>query len=161
MSRLQQIQPVPLGLAQRLLMAEDHLLAVIVYLADGDKAAPLLDHFRSGHLEALRVGKDRRRLLLRQHSLLLPGVQIARRAGVDALSALGVKKLRQTQNNADKIVWAALVVGLLHRRRDLVVGLRDHVLQADGRGVVTPGAKGVNVSHEEGLSPADAVEFAL
>ena len=76
-----------------------------------------------------------------------------RRAGIDALAALGVEELRQAENDAHQIVGAALVVGLLHGGGDLVVGLGDHVIQADGGGIVAPGAKGINAGHAEGLAP--------
>jgi hypothetical protein len=36
---LEQVEPVALGLGERLLVAEDHLLGVVVQLAQGDKAA--------------------------------------------------------------------------------------------------------------------------
>ena len=44
--------------------------------------------------------------------------EVARRAGIDVLAALGVKEFRQAEDDADQIVGAALVVGLLHGRRD-------------------------------------------
>ena len=40
---LEQVEPVALGLAERLLVAEDDLFGVVVQLAEGDEAAPLLD----------------------------------------------------------------------------------------------------------------------
>ena len=150
---LEQVEPVALGLAERLLVAEDHLLGVLVQLAEGDEAAPLLDDLGAGNLEALRVGEDAGVFFLRQHALLAPGAEVARRAGIDALAALGVEQFRQAQDDAHQVVGAALVVGLLHGRRDLVVGLGDHVLQTDGGGIVAPGAKGINAGHAEGLAP--------
>jgi hypothetical protein len=70
---LEQVEPVALGLGERLLVAEDDLLGVVVQLAEGDKAAPLLDDFGSGNLEALRVGEDAGVFLLDQNALLAPG----------------------------------------------------------------------------------------
>jgi hypothetical protein len=116
------------------------------------KAAPLLHDFGSGNLEALRVGEDAGGLFLGQNALLAPGAEVARRAGIDVLAALGVEELRQAQNDAHQVVGAALVVGLLHGRRDLVVGLGDHVIQPDGGGIVAPGAKWINAGHAEGLA---------
>ena len=150
---LQQVEPVAFGLGKRLLVAEDHLLGVVVQLAQGDKSAPFLHHLGSGHLEALRVGKDARLFFLGQHALLAPGAKIARRARIDVFAPFGVKQFRQSQDDADQVEGAALVIGLLHGRGDLVVGLRDNVFQADRGGIVAPGAKRINASHEEGLAP--------
>ena len=43
---LEQVEAVAFGLGERLLVAEDDLLGVLVELAEGDKAAPLLDLHR-------------------------------------------------------------------------------------------------------------------
>ncbi len=64
MGGLEQVEPVALGLGERLFVAEDHLLGVLVQFTDGDEAAPLLHNFGSGNLEALRVSEDRRGFLL-------------------------------------------------------------------------------------------------
>src|ERR1039458_1307130 len=49
---LEQLQSVTLGLAERLLVAEDDLFGVLMQLAEGDKTAPFLDDFGSGNLES-------------------------------------------------------------------------------------------------------------
>ena len=54
---------------------------------------------------------------------------------------------------ADQVIGAALVVGLLHGRRNFVVGLGDHVAQPDRGGVIAPGAKWIDAGHAEGLAP--------
>ncbi len=131
-------------------MAKDDLLSVFMKLAEGDKAAPFLDpHWNRrphrnrtrGYAEALRIGKDAGSFLLNQDALLLPGAKVAGGAGINAFAALGIEEFKQTENDADQIERAALVISLLHGRRDFVVGLSDHIIQLDGGGVVTPCAK--------------------
>ena len=159
---LEQVEAVALGLGERLFVAEDDLLGVVVQLAEGDKAAPLLQVSASRNLELLRVGEDAGILLLDQNALLTPGAEIARGSGVDAFAPLGVKEFRQAQNDADQIVRAALVVGLLHGGRDFVVGLGDHVTQLYD-------AKGCSARREmdkcwpcgRSCSPIETAEFAL
>ena len=150
---LEQVQAVALGLGERLLVAEDDLLGVFVDLAEGDKAAALFYDVGAGNLEALRIGEDAGVLFLGQNALFAPGLEVAGGARIYAFAALGVEQFRQSEDDADQVVGAALVVGLLHGRRDLVVGLGDNVFKADGGGVVPPGAKGIDASHEEGLAP--------
>jgi hypothetical protein len=118
---------------------------------------PLLHYFGSGNLEALRISEDAGGLLLGQNALLAPGAEVARRPRIDVLAALGVKEFRQAQDDAHQVEGAALVVGLLHGRRDLVVGLGDHVFQPDGRGIVAPGAKWIDAGHAEGLALRSSV----
>ncbi len=149
---LQQVEPVALGLGERLLVAEDHLVGVIVQLAQRDKAAPLLHDFSSRNLEPLRIGEDRRRFLLHQDALLPPRLEVARRAGINAFPFCCVKQFRHAQDDPHQVVRAALIIGLLHGRSDLVVGLGDHVLQTNGGWIVAPGAKRIDMSHAEGLA---------
>ena len=142
--RLQQVQPIALRLRERVLMPEHYLFGVIVQLAQRNKSAPLLHRTRPWHLEPLRIGKHARHMLLRQHTLLAPCLQVPRRACVYAFSSLSIEKLRQTQNDAHKIVGATLVIGLLHRRGDLVVRLRHNVFEPDSGRIVAPGAKWID-----------------
>src|SRR6202041_2936527 len=127
-------------LGESLLVAEDDLVGVIVQLAQGDEAAPLLNRFGSGYLETLRIGEDARVFFLDQDGLFAPGAKIAGGAGVDALATLGVEKLGQSEDDADQIEGAALVVSLLHGRRNLVVRLGDDVVEAYSGWIVAPGA---------------------
>src|SRR5579871_4161152 len=110
-------------------MPEDHLLGVLMQFAECDEAAALLDRIRSRNPEALRIGVNAWVLLLHQDALLLPGLQIAGCAGVDALAALGIEKFRKAENDANQIERAALVVSLLHGRRNLVIRLSYYVIQ--------------------------------
>ena len=87
----EQVEPVALGLRQRLLVAEDDLVGVVVQLAQSDKSPPLLYDFGSGNLETLRVGKDARLVFLDQHALFAPGAKIACRARIDVFTLLSVK----------------------------------------------------------------------
>lgn len=128
---LQQIQPVGLGLGERLFVSEDHLFGILVQLAQGDEAAPFLHDTASGYGEALRIGEYAGFLFLNQYALLAPRTKIPGRARVDILALFGIEEFRKTENNADQIIGAPLIIGLLHRRRYLVVRLGDHVIQAN------------------------------
>ena len=156
----EQVEPVALGFGERLLMAENHLLGVVVQLAQGNEAAAFLDDVGPWNLEALRVGKNAWFLLLNQHSLLPPCAEIAGRAGVDTFAALGIEKLGKAENDAHQVEWAALIVSLLHGGGNLVVGLGDHVVQADSGGIVAPCAKRINACHLEGITPQEEAKFA-
>jgi hypothetical protein len=70
-----------------------------------------------------------------------------------AFSSFGVKQLRQSEDDADKVVWTALIISLLHSRRDLVVGLGDGVFEANGGRIVPPCAERIDACHLEGLAP--------
>ncbi len=80
------------------------------------------------HLESLRVRKHAGSFLLDQYSLLAPGLEVAGRAAINTFASLGIEEFRQTQDDAHQVVRAALVIGLLHGRRDLVIRLRDHIV---------------------------------
>ena len=157
---LEQVEAVAFGLGKGLLVAEDDLLGVVVELAEGDKAAPLLDDFGAGDAETLRVGEDAGVFFLDEDALFAPGAEVAGGAGIDALSAFGIEEFREAEDDAHQIEGAALVVGLLHGGRDLVVGLGDDVVQANCGGIVAPGAKWINAGHTEGLAPRPTDRFA-
>src|ERR1035441_3465145 len=55
--------------------------------------------------------------------------------------------------SSNQVVWAPPVIGLLHGRRNLVVGLGNNVIQPNCCGIVAPGAKWINAGHTEGLAP--------
>jgi hypothetical protein len=142
----QQVQPVGFWLGQRLLMPEDHSLAVVAELAQSNKSAALPHHAGlSGQRELLRIGEDTWLPLLRQDAGFPPGGKVAGSLRIQ-VAAL-VKQLRQPQNDANQIVGTALVIGLLHGRRDLVVGLRDHVLRVHLGRVIAQRAKGIDTGH--------------
>ena len=101
----QQVQPVRLRLGKRLLVAENHLLAVIAYLAQGDKGAALMDFsIAAGHGEPLRVSEDAGVFFLGQNPHAAPVGEIARRAGVDVVAPRFVKEFGQPQDDADQVV---------------------------------------------------------
>ena len=80
-----------------------------------------------------------------------PVREIPRRAGVDVVAARFVEEFGQSQDDADQVVEAALVVRLLHGWSDLVVGLGDYVFHADHARVVAQCAKGINTGHASGV----------
>ena len=70
---LEQVEAVALGLGERLLVAEDNLLGVVVELAERDEAAAFLDLISPRNAEALGVGEDAGVFLLDQNALFAPG----------------------------------------------------------------------------------------
>ena len=61
-----------------------------------------------------------------------PGAEVTRGTGIHTFAPLRIEELREPEDDAYQVVGAALVVGLLHRRRDLVVGLGDYIVQSNG-----------------------------
>ncbi len=120
-----QVQAIGLGLGERLFVAKDHVLTVVIELAKSDEAFAFANQaVCAGHGELLRIGEDAGLSFGSEHALRAPVFEIASGAAVDVLSLLTVKQFGKPQNDADQIVRAAPVIGLLHRWRNLVVGLR-------------------------------------
>jgi hypothetical protein len=147
----QQVEPVGHGPGERLLVPEDNPLAVVGEFAEGDEAAPL-DHgaIARGNGEALGVGEDAGVLFPGEHALGAPLGEVAGGAAVDAVGLAGrvvVEELGQAEDDPDQVVRAALVVGLLHGGRDLVVGLGDDIFKPDPRGIVTERSEGIDTGH--------------
>ena len=90
----QQVQPVRLGLGKRLFVAKHDLLAVIAYLAQGDKSAPLVNlSIAARHGKTLGISEDAGVLFLGQDPHAAPVGKVAGRAGVDVIASGLVKKL--------------------------------------------------------------------
>ena len=87
----QQVQPIALGLRQRLFVTKDDLVGIFMQLAQCDKPAPFLFDFGPGNLETLGVCKHARLVFLDQNALLAPGTKILCRAGIDVFTLLCVK----------------------------------------------------------------------
>src|SRR5487761_2168854 len=104
-------------------MAEYDVVGIVVQLAEGDVTAPLFHRVGAGNLEALRVSKDAGSFLLDQDALLLPGLEVACRAAIDAFAPLRIEKFRKAEDDAHQAVRAALVVSLLHGRGNLIIRL--------------------------------------
>ena len=107
----------------------------------------------SGDGETLRVGEDAGLFLAREHALGAPVGEVARRAGINVRAAFAVRagsaveEFGQAENDAHQVVGAALVVGLLHGWRDLVVGLGDDIFKADPRWIVAKCSEGIDAGH--------------
>ena len=153
MRGFEQIEAVALGFGEGLLMAENDLFRIIVQLAESNETATFFDNISTGNAKTLGVGVDGRVLLLDQYTLFAPRGKVAGCARVDALTALGIEQFWQAKNDAHQVIRAALIVGLLHRRRNLVVGLSNHVLRSNDGGIVVPRAKRKDTSHTDGLAP--------
>ena len=134
-------------------MAVDDLFRVVIEVTQADEAAALADLRGAGYGIALRVAEERGRFVFLEDVLLPPVNQVGGGAGVYVVG-FGVR-LALAQDDADQVVGALRIVGVLHGRRDLVVRLGHHVFKADGGGVVAKRAKRVNL-HEPGDSPGMA-----
>src|SRR5271165_3083213 len=122
-------------------MTEDYVVGVVVEFAQGNKSVALFYFAGARNVEALRVRKDAGRFLLDQDTLLAPCAEVTRRARINAFPTLGIEEFRQAEDDAHQVIRAALVISLLHRRGDLVVGLRHYVVQPDSGRIVSPGAE--------------------
>jgi hypothetical protein len=127
----QQVEPVRLGLGERLFVTEYHLLAVVVEFSQSDEGPPLVNLAVSPwHREPLRVSKDAGVFFLGQNPRPPPVREIPRCPGINVVASRFVKEFRQTENDAHQVIQAALVVSLLHRWGNFVVGLGDDVFCA-------------------------------
>ena len=153
---LEQVHAVGLGLGEGLLMPVHDAVFILMQFAERDEAATLANFRGTGHGVTLRVAEDGRRGFLRENVFLAPGFEVGGGAGVDVRLFI-VARLADAQNDADQAVRALVVVALLRGGRDLVIGLRHHVLQLDLRGVVTQGAEWIDAGHAGGCAPVDCV----
>ena len=103
-------------------------------------------------LEVLVVDVERLGGIADQHVVGLPVAQEGGGAGV-AVLAVAVAGLLLVEDEADDVVGAAVVEGLLQRGVDDVVGRGDHVAEgADAAQVVAVSAERADVGHEFILS---------
>src|ERR1700731_1271306 len=82
-------------------------------------------------------------------------MEIAGSAGINAFTAFSIEEFWKAENNADQVVRAALIVGLLHGRGNLVIRLGHHRVQPDSARIVSPGSKGINVGHAGRPAPSE------
>ena len=144
-------------LGEGLLVAVDDFVGVVVEVAQGNEAAAGSYFLRAGDGVGLGVAVEGGLGFLAEDFLAAPGGEGFGGTGVDVLGDLafweggegvGVGGLFFAQDDADEVVFGAVVVGLLHFRGDFVVGLGDDVFHADFVGVVAEGFEGVNAGHE-------------
>jgi hypothetical protein len=154
----EQIQAVGFRFGKGLLMAEDDGLFVVDDLAQSDEAAALSDGSGiAGDGIDLAIGVDGGLVLGDKDFLFAPLAKILSRTGVDVV-ALVIEKLRQAEDDADEVEGAALVINLLERRSDLVVGLRNDVVEANLEGVITKSCKGIDAGHAELWRPTSRAD---
>jgi hypothetical protein len=79
-------------------------------------------------------------------------MELACGAGVDAFATFRIEEFGKAEDDAHEIERAALIVSLLHGRRDFVAGLGDDIFQTNCGGIVTPSAKRIKACHAEGLA---------
>ena len=127
-------------------MAEYDAGGVVFDPSQGDDAAPLQFSRSTGDGKALNIEVERGLGVLQEDALPPPVPKKLCRTGVPVFSAV-VAGVLFAQDNANQVLWARSIVGVLHLGRDLVVGLGDDLWNRDPGWVVTKGAKGLNVGH--------------
>ena len=144
---LEEGEPVGLVLGEGLLVAVDDVVGVVVEVAEGDEAFALAGLVRSGDGVGLGVAVKSGVGLFLEDASGAPVFEGGGGASVDVLAGLGVGRVLLTKDDANEVVGAGGVVGVLHGRGDLVVGLGDDVGHGDYGGVVTEGAERVQTGH--------------
>ena len=145
---LQQIQTVALRLGERLLVTKDNLGRVVLQASERDESPAFPHSSAARNLKALRVGKDRGFIVGLQRALLAPFPEVSCGAGINIVDSRLIKQFGQAEDDAHQVIGAATVIDLLHRRRDLVIGLSDHVFDANSGGIVARGAEGIDACHQ-------------
>jgi hypothetical protein len=84
----------------------------------------------------------------RQSAKSRAGVDVRGTVVVDTGSA--VEEFGQAEDDPHQVVRAALVIGLLHGRRDLVVRLGDDIFKVDPRWIVAKRSEGIDAGHTAG-----------
>ena len=144
---LEEREAVGLVLGEGLFVAVDDVVGVVRELAECDEAAALADLVRAGDLVGLGVAVERRRGLGLQDAFFAPLCERGGGAGVDVGACFCIFGELLAEDDSDQVVRAERVVALLHRRRDLVVGLGDDVGHIDACGVITKCAERIETSH--------------
>ena len=143
---LEKGQAVGLVLGEGLFVAVDDLVGVIVELAEGDEASAFADFRCARDRVGLGVDVEGGLRLFFEDAFLAELREGGGGACVDVVG-IGVGGKVLAEDDADKVVGAGSVVGVLHGRGDLVVGLGDDAGEVDAGGVVTESAEGVQASH--------------
>ena len=142
----QQLDAVSFRRRKRPLVREHHPRAVIFHAPQRNKPDARPPRLRPRHQIILRVDVNRRRPILHQNFRGNPFLKLRRRPRVDVV--LGrIARRRLALLNRNQVVSARRVIPLLHLRRDLVVGLRQHIFQCNAVRIVAVSSKGANLSH--------------
>ena len=141
------LQAIELRASVRQLVSEDDLLLVRKGLRQTDE--PLANQHLAafGMLELLEVGVEGGRCILRQDAIADPRFEVRRGARVDIIRVV-VTRLLTAFCQTNEIVGAGVVVFLLQIRRDLVIRLRDEVLDRPRLLGVAEGREGEDVRHK-------------
>ena len=144
---LEEGEAVGLVLGEGLLVAVDDLVGVVVELAEGDEAAAFADFAAPWDRVGLGVDVEGWLGLFFEDAFAAEVVECGGGAGVDVGAGFGVGGEVFAEDDADEVVGAGRVVGVLHGRGDLVVGLGDDVGEVDAGGIVTESAEGKQAGH--------------
>src|SRR5437660_2071093 len=142
----EQLQPVFTGLGMGLLVPEDHLVGVVMHLSQCNEAAPLGHVMVAGSRECLGIEVYRRFRVLFQDAACPPVMQVFGCTGID-VEPRTIGLPGAPQDDADQVMLAQFVVLVLHLRGNLVIGLRDHVPNANLVRVVTKCFEGDYLCH--------------
>src|SRR5229473_4891379 len=143
----QKFKPVRLRPGEGLLVPENHSRRIFFKLARANKSAPRAPFFRPGRRVFLRVCIERRRRILHHHLNANPILN--RSCGPRVNIVLWrVAGIRAAFLHGNQVVRVRRVIFFLHRRRNLVVRLRQHAVERRARRVVAKSAKRINLGHE-------------
>ncbi len=152
----QKFQPVGFRPGKRVLVPEDDPRGILLQFSRPDKAAPRAAYFvlsdriavvRPGNRVFLRVSIKRRRGILHHHLIVNPVLDRRSRARVHIVLRR-IAGVRAAFLHRDEVVRVRGVIFFLHRRRNLVVRLRQDAVERRARRVVAKSAKGINLGHE-------------
>src|SRR6516162_9434706 len=116
----EQVQAVGLGLGQGLLVPVDRAVGIVLDPAKGDEAAPLELAGASRPLETLGIDVKGGLAVLEKNALATPVGEVSGSARID-ICYVGIGGIFLAQNDADEVMRAGGIVGVLHGRGDLVV----------------------------------------
>ena len=122
---------------------------VVLHCAQADETLAQQFLARIGHAEFLEIRVKAWLGLARQDALIDPLVQMARGARVDIVGG-GIRVLALAENDAYEVVRTQRQVTRPHGRRDLVVRLRNQLLEWTGFRSIAIGLEGKNCCHVNG-----------
>src|SRR5712664_1648212 len=143
----QQLQAVRLRPGKRVFVPEDDAGRILFQLSRADESPPRAAFFRSRHRIFLGVHIKRRSGILHDDIVANPIFDRRLCARVHIILRR-VARIRPALLHGNQVVRVRGVILFLHRRRNLVVRLRQDAVERRALRVVAKGAERVNLSHE-------------
>src|SRR5882724_9347153 len=143
----QQLQAVRFRPGKRVFVPEDYPRGIFFQFSRADEAAARAAFFRSRHHIFLRVRIKRRSGILHDNMVANPIFDRRPCARVHIVLRR-VARIRMALFHRNQVVRVRGVILFLHRRRNLVVRLRQDAVEGRALRVVAKRAEGVNLGHE-------------